>query len=583
MLDFPRWKVTMLWLIVALGVLFSIPSLISGTSLAGHWPKWLPQYQISLGLDLAGGSHLLLEADSSDAQKQRLQAMEDSVATELRHDPRIEIGDISTAGGRLSFMVRDASKVDAAFERLRTLTQPVGLTGNRDWDIQVVDSTRVVLTPTAAGSAQALKDAMGVARDVVRRRIDPGGTKEITVITEGGNRILVEVPGVENPEALKALIGQTARLEFKLVDLSANPQQVQQGRAPPGSQVLPLADGTGFMAVKRRVMVSGEQITDAKQSFDQDGRPNIEISFNTAGARRFGRVTQENVNKPFAIILDDKILSAPNIESAILGGRATINGSFTVQSAHDLAVSLASGKLPVKLNFIEERTISAELGADSIHKGVVASVVGTLGVILFMLVTYGRFGVYANIALVVNGFLILGIMAIFNATLTLPGIAGFILTIGAAVDANVLINERIREELHRGRRVHDAVDTGYREAMRAIFDANVTHVISASIMAYFGSGPVRGFAIVLLIGVITSVFTAVYFLTWASISSADSWCASSSPTTSRSRICASGSRGWASAKQASRRSAAPALTRSDCPNRRDPKPRPTPWHRSCAG
>jgi preprotein translocase subunit SecD len=511
MLDFPRWKVTLLWLIVALGVLFSIPSLIGGTRYADQWPKWLPQYKISLGLDLAGGSHLLLEADASDAQKQRLQAMEDAVSTELRHDPRIDIGDISTAGGRLSFMVRDATKMDAAFERLRTLTQPMGLTGKRDWDIQVVDSTRIVLTPTASGSAQALKDAMGVARDVVRRRIDPGGTKEITVVTEGGNRILVQVPGVEDPEALKKLIGQTARLEFKLVDLSANPQDVQQGRAPPGSQVLPMADGTGFMAVKRRVMVSGDQLTDAKQSFDQDGRPDINITFNTSGARRFGRVTQENVGKPFAIILDDKILSAPNINEPILGGRAQIAGSFTVQSAHDLAVSLASGKLPVKLNVMEERTISAELGADSIHKGVIASVIGTLGVILFMLVTYGRFGVYANIALVVNGFLILGIMAIFNATLTLPGIAGFILTIGAAVDANVLINERIREEIHRGRRLLDAVETGYREAMHAIIDANVTHVISAGIMAYFGSGPVRGFAIVLLIGVITSVFTAVYF------------------------------------------------------------------------
>jgi preprotein translocase subunit SecD len=511
MLDFPRWKIWLVSIVVAAGVLLSIPSLIAGSPLSGNWPKWLPQYKISLGLDLAGGSHLLLEADAQDAQKQRLQAMEDSVATELRREPRIDIGDISTAGGRLSFLVRDPTKVDAAVERMRNLTRPVQLTGNRDWDVQVVDSTRVVLTPTPSGTAQALKDAMGVARDVVRRRIDPGGTKEITVVTEGGNRVLVEVPGVENPDELKQLIGQTARLEFKLVDLSANPTDVQQGRAPPGSQVLPMADGSTFMAVKRRVMVSGDQLTDAKQSFDQDGRPDIDITFNTAGARRFGRVTQENVNKPFAIILDDKILSAPNINEPILGGRAQISGSFTVQSAHDLAVSLASGKLPVKLNVIEERSIGPDLGKDSIHKGVIASVIGTLGVILFMLITYGRFGVYATVALVVNAFLILGVMAMFNATLTLPGIAGFILTIGAAVDANVLINERIREEIRRGRRLLDAVETGYREAMRAIFDANVTHVISASIMAYFGSGPVRGFAVVLLIGVVTSVFTAVYF------------------------------------------------------------------------
>jgi preprotein translocase subunit SecD len=511
MLEFPRWKVWLVSLVVALGVLLSIPSLIAGTPYASAWPKWLPQSKISLGLDLAGGSHLLYEADATDAMKQRLQAKEDEVSTELRRDPRIDIGDISTAGGRLSFMVRNPAQLDAAVERMRTLTRPLALTGNRDWDVQVVNSTTVVLTPTPSGTAQALKDAMSAARDVVRRRIDPSGTKEITVITEGGNRILVEVPGVEDPEALKRLIGQTARLEFKLVDMSANPQDAQQGRAPPGSQVLPMADGSGFITVKRRVMVSGDQVVKANQGFDQNGQPDIELGFNTAGARRFARATQENVGKPFAIILDDKVLSAPNINEPILGGNAQITGNFTVQSAHDLAVSLASGKLPVKMNVIEERTVSAELGADSIHKGAIASVVSVLGVIIFMLVTYGRFGVYANIALVVNAFLILGIMAVFNATLTLPGIAGFILTIGAAVDANVLINERIREEIRRGRRLIDAVETGYHEAFRAIFDANVTHVISAGIMAYFGSGPVRGFAVVLLIGVVTSVFTAVYF------------------------------------------------------------------------
>jgi preprotein translocase subunit SecD len=272
-----------------------------------------------------------------------------------------------------------------------------------------------------------------------------------------------------------------------------------------------MADGSGAMAVKRRVMVSGEQLTDAKQSFDQNGAPDIDISFNTAGARRFGRVTQENVGKPFAIILDDKILSAPNINEPILGGRAQISGNFTVQSANDLAVSLASGKLPVKLNVIEERTVGPDLGKDSIQKGVVASIAATLGVIVFMLVTYGRFGVYTTYGLIVNALLILGIMAIFNASLTLPGIAGFVLTIGAAVDANVLINERIREEQRRGRRVIDALETGYKEASTAIFDANITNVIAAALMWYFGSGPIRGFAVVLMIGIVTSVFTAVNF------------------------------------------------------------------------
>ena len=511
MLDFPRWKVFAVTLAILAGILLAIPSLLPKDQVE-RWPAWLPSARINLGLDIAGGSQLLLEADLADSKKQRLQAMEDTVTTELRRgDPRIDIGDVSTSGGRLSFIVRDPTQLDAAVERLRALTQPVALTGNRDWEVTVVDSTRVVLTPTEAGSKQALKDSLTVARDVVRRRIDPGGTKEITVINQGERRIFVQVPGVEDPEALKQLIGQTARLEFKLVDLNADPNQVAQGRAPPGSQVLPMADGTGAIAVQRRVMVSGEQLVDAKQGFDQNGQAVVDITFNAAGARRFGRVTQENVNKPFAIILDDKVLSAPNINEPILGGRAQISGNFTVETANQLAISLASGKLPVKLNVIEERTVSAELGKDSIEAGTIASIFATLAVIGLMVITYGRFGVYASIALLVNAFMILGIMAVFNATLTLPGIAGFVLTIGAAVDANVLINERIREELRRGRKMLDALETGYKEASTAIFDANITNTIAAALMMYFGSGPIRGFAVVLLIGIITSVFTAVNF------------------------------------------------------------------------
>ncbi|HYI42413.1 MAG TPA: protein translocase subunit SecD, partial [Sphingomicrobium sp.] len=512
MFDYPRWKVWAISLTVLLGILFALPSMVPA-DVRAKWPSFLPSSTISLGLDLAGGSQLLLEADIRDADRQRLQAMEDQVSTELRRDPRIEIGDVSTAGGRVSLMVRDPSKVDAAVERLRTLTQPVGLTGSRDWDVQVVDSSRINVIPTAGGSQRALRDALTVARDVVRRRIDPQGTREVTVINQGAQRILVQVPGVEDPEALKQLIGQTARLEFKLVDLNADPAQVAAGRAPPGSQILPLADGGGGMAVQRRVMVSGDQLVDAKQVFDpQTGEPAVSITFNSAGARRFGRVTQENVGKPFAIILDDKILSAPNINEPILGGQAQISGSFDVEGANALAISLASGKLPVKLNVVEERTVGPELGKDSIRKGVIASVAATFAVIIFMLVTYGRFGVYATLALVVNALLILGIMSsIIPTSLTLPGIAGFVLTIGAAVDANVLINERIREEQRRGRKILDAIETGYKEASTAIFDANITNVIAATLMWYFGSGPIRGFAAVLMIGIVTSVFTAVNF------------------------------------------------------------------------
>ena len=312
---------------------------------------------------------------------------------------------------------------------------------------------------------------------------------------------------------MKALLGKTARLEFKLVDLNADPALVAQGRAPVGSQVLSYPDSpSGKIAVQRRAMVTGDQLIDAQQGFDQtSNRPVVNIRFDGAGGRRFAKVTQENVGKPFAIILDDVVLSAPNINEPILGGAAQISGNFTVESANQLAISLRSGKLPVALKVVEERTVGPDLGADSIKSGAIASIVATAAVIAFMLITYGRFGVYATAALVLNALLILGIMAIFNATLTLPGIAGFVLTIGAAVDANVLINERIREEIRRGRKVMDALETGYKEASTAIFDANITNVIAAVLMFYFGSGPVRGFAVVLMIGIVTSVFTAVNF------------------------------------------------------------------------
>ena len=511
MLDFPRWKSWGIWLIILIGIVLAIPSMIPKAQV-DRWQAWIPSARISLGLDLAGGSQLLLEADTADAAKQRLQAKEEEVTTELRRgEPRIAIGDVSTSGGRLSFMVRDPRQLDAAVERLRALSQPAGFTGQRDWDVQVVDSTRIVMTPTKQGEETALKNSMTVARDVVRRRVDPSGTKEVTVVNQGQRRILVAVPGVEDPDSLKKLIGQTARLDFKLVDLEANPQEVAQGRAPPGSQVLPMADGSGMIAVKRRAMVTGDQLVKANQSFDQNGQAVVSIAFNSSGARRFGRVTQENVNKPFAIILDDKVLSAPNINEPILGGQAQISGNFTVETANQLAIALASGKLPVKLNVIEERTVSAELGRDSIEKGTIASIAATLAVIIFMLVTYGRFGVYATLALIVNAFLILAGLAVFGASLTLPGIAGFVLTIGAAVDANVLINERIREEQRRGRKLLDSLETGYKEASTAIFDANITNTIAAVLMWYFGSGPIRGFAVVLMIGIITSVFTAVNF------------------------------------------------------------------------
>jgi len=508
MLDFPRWKVWGITLLCALGVALAIPSMFPAAQVA-KWPAWIPSARISLGLDLAGGSHLLLEADTSDVAKQRLEQMEDTIRLGLRRNGlNVPISNLTTAGGKVSFVVREPGQLDTAMEFARNQTQPSGL-GSRDWTVNVFDQNRIEMAPTQAGLNAALENAMATAREVVYNRVDPDGTKEVTVIRQGKDRILVQVPGVQDPEGLKKLLGKTARLEFKLVDLNADPAQVRQGRAPVGSIVLPYADGGGRIAVLRRVIVNGDQLIDANQAFDESGAPTVNIVFNASGGKAFGKVTQENVGKPFAIILDDIVLSAPNIQEPILGGQARITGNYTVETANELAVQLRSGKLPVDLKVIEERTVGPDLGRDSIEKGTIASIAATLAVILFMLVTYGRFGVYTTIALVLNAVMILGIMALFNASLTLPGIAGFVLTIGAAVDANVLINERIREELKRGRRVLDALEHGYIEAQTAIFDANITNVIAAVLMYFFGSGPIRGFAVVLMIGIVTSVFTAV--------------------------------------------------------------------------
>jgi preprotein translocase subunit SecD len=406
-------------------------------------------------------------------------------------------------------MVRDPSKVDAAREKLLTITgSGVGTTGQREWDIAVVDTSRFVLTPTQAGINQAIETAMGDAREVVERRINALGTVEPTVVREGGNRIVVQVPGLSDPTALKNLLGKTAKLEFRLVDTAAT----QPGVAPPGSILLPYAEGGGQIAVQRQVMITGDMLVNASQSYDpQTGAPGVTLQLNGAGSKRFAKVTQENSGKPFAIIVDNVVISAPRINEPILGGSAVINGGFTVQSANELAIALRSGKLKVPLKVVQESTVSPELGADSIRAGITASIIAVVAVIAFMILTYGRFGIYATAAVVINVLVILAVMGMLTATLTLPGIAGFVLTIGTAVDANVLINERIREERRRGRSVVQAVEFGYKEASRTIFEANVTHAIAGFIMLILGSGPVRGFAVVLLIGIATSVFTAVVF------------------------------------------------------------------------
>jgi preprotein translocase subunit SecD len=510
-LDFPPWRQAFLWFLTAIAALAALPSLVTLTG--GAWPSYLPSPTVHLGLDLAGGSHLLLEANPDQVRQQRLESMEESVRAKLRTaNPQIAIGDISTNGGQLSFLLSNPAQVDQARELVLPLTNGAKLTGQRDWDINVVDSSRIVLTPTQQGLDQAVSDAMDAATEVVRKRIDALGTREPTIIRQGADRIVVQVPGLKDPTALKNLLGQTAKLEFQLVDTAAAPSDIAKGIVPPGDVIVPFADAKlGSLAVKRLGGIKGDQLTNAQQTFEgQTNRPVVSITFDQIGGAKFAALTSQNVNKPFAIVLDGKVLSAPNINEPILGGSAQISGNFTVESANQLAIALRSGALPVDLRVVEERTVGPDLGADSISKGAIAMLIGTVAIIVLIAASYGRFGIYADLALVINVLMIIGIMGIFGATLTLPGIAGFVLTIGAAVDANVLINERIREERKRGRRVIQAVELGYTEASRTIFDANITHLIAASLMFAFGSGPIKGFAVVLMIGIVTSVFTAVF-------------------------------------------------------------------------
>jgi preprotein translocase subunit SecD len=509
MLDFPRWKVVSILGFLACLMALAIPSFLPD-SVTSKWGAF-PHPKVNLGLDLVGGSYMLIEADTDELVKSRLEAMREQIVTEMAKGPPISIGDIATDGGKLSFLLRDVTQLDAARERLNKLTGGVGYTGQRDWDLQVVDSSRVVMTPTQAGISAAINTAMATATDVVRARIDKLGTKEPTIVRQGNDRIVVQVPNLKDPKALRELLGKTAKLEFKMVD---DTPYVPGGIVPAGSQVLPYAEaGPGAqILVKRQAILTGDQLLTASQGFKQDSNePIVNFGFNSEGGKKFARITQEQTGKRFAVIVDDKVISAPRINTPILGGSGYIEGSFTVESANNLAIALSSGKLPVSLKVVEERSVGADLGADSIHAGILASAIAVVLVILFMIATYGRFGFYADYAVVINVIVIMGMLALLNGTLTLPGIAGFVLTIGTAVDANVLINERIREERRRGRSVIQSVELGYKEASRTIFEANATHAISGLIMLMLGSGPVKGFAVVLLIGIVTSVFTSVTF------------------------------------------------------------------------
>jgi preprotein translocase subunit SecD len=408
-------------------------------------------------------------------------------------------------------MITDPAQVNAAVNKLRTSVGAAlaGVPGGRDVSISSDGQRiRLVFVPEAL-NAEAAK-AVDQSIEILRRRIDELGTREPTIVRQGINRIVVQAPGESDPERLRAVIGQTAKLTFQMVDETITPEDAAAGRVPPGSEMLPSEDGlASTIVVKKRALVTGEMLTDAQQQFDQQGLPVVSFRFNGQGARRFADATAQNVGKRFAIILDGKVISAPNINEPITGGSGQISGSFTVESANNLAILLRAGALPAPLNVEQQSTVGAELGADAVRAGTISLGIGAVAIIAFIILAYGLFGVFAAIALVVNVLLILGIMSFTQATLTFPGIAGLILTLAVAVDANVLIYERIRDEAHAGRSPISALEHGYQRALVSILDANITSAISALIMFQFGSGPIRGFAWTLLIGVVTSVFTAV--------------------------------------------------------------------------
>ena len=520
MLYFSRWKTILIWLTVLVGVLFALPNVVSKQTLA-HLPDAFPKKQVTLGLDLQGGSYILLEVDRQSLVNDRLQAVRDEVRQDLQDRPC-----------RLFRPCGERQDGDGAAERsLASGRGRRGAEGSDAADLGRAPCRRFGQRgggrPVAAGRPQRRTDRQGIdyrvssavtqSIEVVRRRVDELGTTEPVIQREGQDRIMVQVPGLKDPQRLKALLNQTAKLTFRLVDQSASAEAVAKGaRAPAGSELLYTTDNPPRpILVQKQVMVSGENLTDAQAGFDQQtNEPVVNIRFDSQGAQRFGRVTQQNVGKPFAIVLDNKVLSAPNIREAILGGQAQISGNFTVQSANDLAVLLRAGALPATLNIIEERTVGPGLGADSISAGENAGIIGAVLVVVFMLGAYGFLGVIANIALTVNVILLFAVLTVIGSTLTLPGIAGIVLTIGMAVDSNVLIYERIRDERRQGRSVIQAIDAGFQKALATILDANITTLIAAVVLFFLGSGPVRGFAVTLAIGIITTVFTAFTLTRW---------------------------------------------------------------------
>ncbi|MBA4783261.1 MAG: protein translocase subunit SecD [Rhizobiales bacterium] len=527
MIHFSVWKTTLVLLTVIVGVALALPNLFSEKALQSL-PSWLPHDRMVLGLDLQGGSHLLVQVEREGLVKERLQILRDDVRTALRGQnaegtgvERIGYTGLGLVGNNVQFRLRDPADAEKAREALSSVVQPSlsdVFGGGTVAEVEMSDENGLFrLSLTENGIDQRLASAVQQSIEVVRRRIDELGTTEPSIQRQGADRILVQVPGFDDPERLKDLLSQTAKLSFRFVDQSMSALDAEASRPPIGAQVLEAhgvedrAAGVKYL-VEDRVIVSGEDLVDAQPGFTQQtNEPVVTFRFNNAGARKFGRATQDNVGRPFAIVLDNKVVSAPRIQEPILTGSGQITGSFTVQSANEFAILLRAGALPAELTVIEERTVGPGLGQDSIDAGFLAAVVGSIAVIGFMILVYGKFGLIADIALVVNIAMIIGALSLLGATLTLPGIAGIVLTVGMAVDANVLIFERVREEIRAGRTPLQAIDAGYSRALGTILDANITTFIAAAILFYLGSGPVKGFAVTLVIGIFATVFCGFTF------------------------------------------------------------------------
>ena len=511
MLYFTRWKALAIILTALVVCLCAVPNFFPEATVK-TWPKWAQRHLV-LGLDLQGGSHILLEVDAKSVKKDRLDQVRDEIRRTLR-DAKIPYTGLAVRGDNVEVRVTKDTDLPAALTKLRELSQPLGgllgSTGQRSLEVSDAGGGLIRLNVPQAAITDKVRQSVEQSIQIVERRVNELGTVEPLIQRQGLDRILVQVPGLQDPTRLKELIGKTAKLDFRMVDSTVTPEQAVQGRAPADSEVLmsSTAPKTPYV-IKKQVLVSGGELTDAQPGFDQrTGEPMVSFRFNTSGSRKFAQATSENVGQPFAIVLDNEVISAPVIREPITGGSGQITGSFTVQAANDLAILLRAGALPAPLTIIEERTVGPGLGQDSIEKGKLAAYVGSIMVILFMLLTYRLFGVFANIAVAINVAMIFGVLSLLNATLTLPGIAGVVLTVGIAVDSNVLIYERIREELRAGRNAISAIDAGFKRALATILDSNITTFIAAAVLFYIGTGPVRGFAVTLGIGIITTVFTA---------------------------------------------------------------------------